>query len=71
MCQVGQAAAAGATSGLKVVASEGEPGTSGGKLRTDGKVKTKLFQADGVARLSGRVEIGGSAAPQRVKLQKR
>ena len=44
-CQVGQAAVAGAASSLKVIASEGDPGTSGGKLRTDGKVKTKPFQA--------------------------
>lgn len=58
MCQVGQTVAVGAASGLKVIASEGDPGTSGGKLRTDGKVKTRSCQADRVARLSRPVEVG-------------
>lgn len=43
MCQVDWAAAAGAVSGLKMIASERGPGTSAGKPRTDGKVKPKLF----------------------------
>jgi len=56
--QVGQAATAGAARGLKVTTAEGEPGTSGGKLRADGKVKTMPFQAAGVAKLSRPVEMG-------------
>lgn len=44
VCQVGQAAAAGAVGSPKVIASEGDPATSGGKLRADGQVETKPFQ---------------------------